>query len=183
MQLLTHWFTFQMHVVVLFLLVLTYIRIEVFLMFHSQKPWPASRHCLRAIPPLPYAVWTVQGTPPNEPANHTYAIFHYVSAHSLCNALCMFCQNAMRATVETHEMSPTLPPIKVRVSLGSEDLTIKVHENTKRYIQYKRFLILNYSTVYTCVLTLYWQSSTCSSAIHYTNTSCTMYGYTLYRLT
>lgn len=35
-------------------------------------------------------------------------------------------QNAMRATVETHETSPTLPPIKVRISLGSEDLTIKV---------------------------------------------------------
>jgi len=32
----------------------------------------------------------------------------------------------MRATVETHETSLHLPPIKVRVSLGSEDLTIKV---------------------------------------------------------
>lgn len=32
----------------------------------------------------------------------------------------------MRATVETHETSLTLPPIKVRVSLGCEDLTIKV---------------------------------------------------------
>uniref|UniRef100_A0A8C7ZFU9 Protein-serine/threonine kinase n=1 Tax=Oryzias sinensis TaxID=183150 RepID=A0A8C7ZFU9_9TELE len=37
-------------------------------------------------------------------------------------------QNAMRATVETHETSPTLPPIKVRVSLGSEDLTIKMSD-------------------------------------------------------
>ena len=36
-------------------------------------------------------------------------------------------KNAMRATVETHEASFTLPPVKVRVSLGSEDLTIKVH--------------------------------------------------------
>uniref|UniRef100_A0A671U641 Protein-serine/threonine kinase n=1 Tax=Sparus aurata TaxID=8175 RepID=A0A671U641_SPAAU len=36
--------------------------------------------------------------------------------------------NAMRATVETHETSPTLPPIKVRVSLGSEDLTIKMSD-------------------------------------------------------
>lgn len=35
----------------------------------------------------------------------------------------------MRATVETHEMSATLPSIKVRVSLGSEDLTIKVDED------------------------------------------------------
>lgn len=38
-------------------------------------------------------------------------------------------QNAMRATVETHETSATLPPVKVRVSLGSEDLTIKVDED------------------------------------------------------
>lgn len=37
----------------------------------------------------------------------------------------------MRATVETHETSLTLPPIKVRVALGSEDLTIKVCENTE----------------------------------------------------
>lgn len=35
----------------------------------------------------------------------------------------------MRATVETHEASATLPPVKVRVSLGSEDLTIKVDED------------------------------------------------------
>lgn len=35
-------------------------------------------------------------------------------------------QNAMRATVEMHETSASLPPVKVRVSLGSEDLTIKV---------------------------------------------------------
>lgn len=38
-------------------------------------------------------------------------------------------QNAMRATVEMHETSTTLPPVKVRVSLGSEDLTIKVDED------------------------------------------------------
>uniref|UniRef100_A0A8C5CJQ6 Protein-serine/threonine kinase n=1 Tax=Gadus morhua TaxID=8049 RepID=A0A8C5CJQ6_GADMO len=36
--------------------------------------------------------------------------------------------NAMRATVETHEASFTLPPVKVRVSLGSEDLTIKMSD-------------------------------------------------------
>lgn len=36
----------------------------------------------------------------------------------------------MRATVEMHETSATLPPVKVRVSLGSEDLTIKVDEDT-----------------------------------------------------
>uniref|UniRef100_A0A4W5RLK5 Protein-serine/threonine kinase n=1 Tax=Hucho hucho TaxID=62062 RepID=A0A4W5RLK5_9TELE len=42
---------------------------------------------------------------------------------------CLFCfQNAMRATVETHEMALHLPPVKVRVSLGSEDLTIKISD-------------------------------------------------------
>uniref|UniRef100_A0A8C8CAA7 Protein-serine/threonine kinase n=1 Tax=Oncorhynchus tshawytscha TaxID=74940 RepID=A0A8C8CAA7_ONCTS len=41
----------------------------------------------------------------------------------------LFCfQNAMRATVETHEMALHLPPVKVRVSLGSEDLTIKISD-------------------------------------------------------
>lgn len=34
----------------------------------------------------------------------------------------------MRATVETHETSTTLPLIKVRVSLGTEDLTIKMSD-------------------------------------------------------
>lgn len=35
-------------------------------------------------------------------------------------------QNAMRATVESHESSLVLPPIKVMVALGEEDLSIKV---------------------------------------------------------
>lgn len=35
-------------------------------------------------------------------------------------------QNAMRATVESHESSVSLPPIKVMVALGEEDLSIKV---------------------------------------------------------
>lgn len=38
----------------------------------------------------------------------------------------------MRATIETHESSTNLPPIKVMVSLGDEDLTIKVSCNLKR---------------------------------------------------
>lgn len=46
----------------------------------------------------------------------------------------------MRATVETHETSATLPPVKVRVSLGSEDLTIKVDEDRPlRQTQTSRF--------------------------------------------
>uniref|UniRef100_A0A3B5KQ27 Protein-serine/threonine kinase n=1 Tax=Xiphophorus couchianus TaxID=32473 RepID=A0A3B5KQ27_9TELE len=48
----------------------------------------------------------------------------YVPSH-LYHMLFELFKNAMRATVETHETSPSLPPIKVRVSLGNEDLTIK----------------------------------------------------------
>uniref|UniRef100_A0A8P4FV53 Protein-serine/threonine kinase n=1 Tax=Dicentrarchus labrax TaxID=13489 RepID=A0A8P4FV53_DICLA len=50
----------------------------------------------------------------------------YETSKMLCEQYIIF--NAMRATVETHETSPTLPPIKVRVSLGSEDLTIKMSD-------------------------------------------------------
>uniref|UniRef100_A0AAX7SVI2 Protein-serine/threonine kinase n=1 Tax=Astatotilapia calliptera TaxID=8154 RepID=A0AAX7SVI2_ASTCA len=39
-----------------------------------------------------------------------------------------YVHNAMRATIETHESSRNLPPIKVMVSLGDEDLTIKVSD-------------------------------------------------------
>ncbi|XP_043073706.1 pyruvate dehydrogenase kinase, isozyme 4 isoform X2 [Puntigrus tetrazona] len=48
----------------------------------------------------------------------------YVPSH-LYHMLFELFKNAMRATVETHETSLHLPTIKVRVSLGSEDLTIK----------------------------------------------------------
>ncbi|KAK7898737.1 hypothetical protein WMY93_019590 [Mugilogobius chulae] len=51
----------------------------------------------------------------------------YVPSH-LYHMLFELFKNAMRATVETHENSPRLPPIKVRVSLGSEDLTIKMSD-------------------------------------------------------
>uniref|UniRef100_A0A673AS92 Protein-serine/threonine kinase n=1 Tax=Sphaeramia orbicularis TaxID=375764 RepID=A0A673AS92_9TELE len=51
----------------------------------------------------------------------------YVPSH-LYHMLFELFKNAMRATVETHEMSPTLPPIKVRVALGTEDLTIKMSD-------------------------------------------------------
>ena len=57
-----------------------------------------------------------------------YSSLHF-SSLILLSTVCP--QNAMRATVETHETSPTLPPIKVRVSLGSEDLTIKVDADTE----------------------------------------------------
>nr|XP_020469906.1 pyruvate dehydrogenase kinase, isozyme 4 isoform X1 [Monopterus albus] len=51
----------------------------------------------------------------------------YVPSH-LYHMLFELFKNAMRATVETHEMSATVPPIKVRVSLGTEDLTIKMSD-------------------------------------------------------
>lgn len=49
----------------------------------------------------------------------------YVPSH-LYHMLFELFKNAMRATVETHESSPSLPPIEVMVSLGDEDLTIKM---------------------------------------------------------
>uniref|UniRef100_A0A8C9YX75 Protein-serine/threonine kinase n=1 Tax=Sander lucioperca TaxID=283035 RepID=A0A8C9YX75_SANLU len=51
----------------------------------------------------------------------------YVPSH-LYHMLFELFKNAMRATVETHETALTLPPIKVRVSLGTEDLTIKMSD-------------------------------------------------------
>ncbi|XP_059365600.1 pyruvate dehydrogenase (acetyl-transferring) kinase isozyme 2, mitochondrial-like isoform X1 [Carassius carassius] len=51
----------------------------------------------------------------------------YVPSH-LYHMLFELFKNAMRATVETHETSLHLPPIKVRVSLGREDLTVKMSD-------------------------------------------------------
>uniref|UniRef100_A0AAX7SI26 Protein-serine/threonine kinase n=1 Tax=Astatotilapia calliptera TaxID=8154 RepID=A0AAX7SI26_ASTCA len=51
----------------------------------------------------------------------------YVPSH-LYHMLFELFKNAMRATIETHESSRNLPPIKVMVSLGDEDLTIKVSD-------------------------------------------------------
>ncbi|XP_041933542.1 pyruvate dehydrogenase kinase, isozyme 4 [Alosa sapidissima] len=51
----------------------------------------------------------------------------YVPSH-LYHMLFELFKNAMRATVETHENSISIPPVKVRVSLGSEDLTIKMSD-------------------------------------------------------
>ncbi|XP_076864925.1 pyruvate dehydrogenase kinase, isozyme 4 [Brachyhypopomus gauderio] len=51
----------------------------------------------------------------------------YVPSH-LYHMLFELFKNAMRATVETHENSTHLPPIKVTVALGSEDLTIKMSD-------------------------------------------------------
>uniref|UniRef100_A0A8V5GLL0 Protein-serine/threonine kinase n=1 Tax=Melopsittacus undulatus TaxID=13146 RepID=A0A8V5GLL0_MELUD len=51
----------------------------------------------------------------------------YVPSH-LYHMLFELFKNAMRATVESHENSPRLPPIKVMVALGQEDLSIKMSD-------------------------------------------------------
>ncbi|XP_009071855.1 PREDICTED: [Pyruvate dehydrogenase (acetyl-transferring)] kinase isozyme 2, mitochondrial, partial [Acanthisitta chloris] len=51
----------------------------------------------------------------------------YVPSH-LYHMLFELFKNAMRATVESHENSPRLPAIKVMVSLGQEDLSIKMSD-------------------------------------------------------
>uniref|UniRef100_A0A8C1IR31 Protein-serine/threonine kinase n=2 Tax=Cyprinus carpio TaxID=7962 RepID=A0A8C1IR31_CYPCA len=48
----------------------------------------------------------------------------YVPSHLYHMVFELF-KNAMRATIENHETSSTLPPIKVTVALGGEDLSIK----------------------------------------------------------
>ncbi|XP_060798730.1 pyruvate dehydrogenase kinase, isozyme 4 [Neoarius graeffei] len=58
----------------------------------------------------------------SEPVNIVYVPSH------LYHMIFELFKNAMRATVETHENSMYLPPIKVRVSLGHEDLTIKMSD-------------------------------------------------------
>lgn len=49
----------------------------------------------------------------------------------------------MRATIECHENSNNLPPIQVMISLGGEDMSIKVSGNGSCMIQYAIFLQLN----------------------------------------
>ncbi|XP_048410132.1 pyruvate dehydrogenase kinase, isozyme 4 [Stegostoma tigrinum] len=51
----------------------------------------------------------------------------YVPSH-LYHMLFELFKNAMRATVESNESSTTVPPIKVMVALGNEDLTIKISD-------------------------------------------------------
>ncbi|XP_061605769.1 pyruvate dehydrogenase (acetyl-transferring) kinase isozyme 2, mitochondrial-like isoform X2 [Phyllopteryx taeniolatus] len=48
----------------------------------------------------------------------------YIPSH-LYHILFELFKNAMRATIENHEASRILPPIKVRVAVGEEDLSIK----------------------------------------------------------
>ncbi|XP_067865946.1 pyruvate dehydrogenase kinase, isozyme 4 [Heterodontus francisci] len=51
----------------------------------------------------------------------------YVPSH-LYHMLFELFKNAMRATVENNKSSTSLPPIKVMVALGNEDLTVKISD-------------------------------------------------------
>ncbi|KAK1877462.1 [Pyruvate dehydrogenase (acetyl-transferring)] kinase isozyme 2 mitochondrial [Dissostichus eleginoides] len=63
-----------------------------------------------------------------EHQQHREAIqISYVPSH-LYHILFELFKNAMRATIENHKASRTLPPIKVMVALGGEDLSIKMSD-------------------------------------------------------
>ncbi|KAG7501245.1 pyruvate dehydrogenase kinase, isozyme 4 isoform X1 [Solea senegalensis] len=64
----------------------------------------------------------INGKNPGQPLHIVYVPSH------LYHMLFELFKNAMRATVETHETSPTLPRVKVQVVLGEEDLTIKMSD-------------------------------------------------------
>lgn len=51
----------------------------------------------------------------------------YIPSH-LYHMLFELFKNAMRATIESHEASCTLPPVRVMVSLGAEDLAIRMSD-------------------------------------------------------
>ncbi|NP_001348844.1 pyruvate dehydrogenase kinase, isozyme 2 isoform X2 [Cricetulus griseus] len=64
----------------------------------------------------------VNATNANQPIHMVYVPSH------LYHMLFELFKNAMRATVESHESSLTLPPIKIMVALGEEDLSIKMSD-------------------------------------------------------
>ncbi|XP_061448209.1 pyruvate dehydrogenase kinase, isozyme 2 isoform X3 [Rhineura floridana] len=83
-----------------------------------------------ASPELEIQEVNVTGTGPHSwLTNHPGQSIHmvYVPSH-LYHMLFELFKNAMRATVESHESSPTFPPIKVMVSLGQEDLSIRMSD-------------------------------------------------------
>lgn len=90
----------------------------------SRQPPAAHPHRLRPLASLPHAVRALQGNPGAGGA----AGRGELGAALTCAPPCP--QNAMRATVESHESSPRLPPVRVMVALGQEDLAIKVRGDT-----------------------------------------------------
>lgn len=52
----------------------------------------------------------------------------------MSHSFASYSQNAMRATIETHENSNELPSIQVMVSLGGEDMSIKVGPFWLQYV-------------------------------------------------
>ncbi|XP_054615276.1 pyruvate dehydrogenase (acetyl-transferring) kinase isozyme 2, mitochondrial-like isoform X2 [Dunckerocampus dactyliophorus] len=62
-------------------------------------------------------------------ANNSRQPIHisYIPSH-LYHMLFELFKNAMRATIENHEASRTLPPINVMVAVGGEDLSIKMSD-------------------------------------------------------
>ncbi|XP_065507060.1 pyruvate dehydrogenase kinase, isozyme 2 isoform X2 [Caloenas nicobarica] len=64
----------------------------------------------------------VNATSPQQPIRIVYVPSH------LYHMLFELFKNAMRATVESHESSPRLPPVRVMVALGQEDLAIKMSD-------------------------------------------------------
>ncbi|XP_033025368.1 pyruvate dehydrogenase kinase, isozyme 2 isoform X1 [Lacerta agilis] len=83
-----------------------------------------------ASPDLEIQEVNASGTGPHPwPTNHPDQSIHmvYVPSH-LYHMLFELFKNAMRATVESHESSLTLPPIKVMVLLGQEDLSIRMSD-------------------------------------------------------
>uniref|UniRef100_A0A4W5KNF5 Protein-serine/threonine kinase n=1 Tax=Hucho hucho TaxID=62062 RepID=A0A4W5KNF5_9TELE len=68
----------------------------------------------------PLHTLTLNGNKPIDPIQISYIPSH------LYHMLFELFKNAMRATIETNEVSNNLPPIRVMVALGGEDLSIKV---------------------------------------------------------
>ncbi|KAI3360334.1 hypothetical protein L3Q82_014648 [Scortum barcoo] len=71
----------------------------------------------------------------------------YIPSH-LYHMLFELFKNAMRATIENHETSRALPPIKVMVTLGGEDLSIKMSDRGGGvpFIKTERLFSYMYST-------------------------------------
>uniref|UniRef100_A0AAX7SK19 Protein-serine/threonine kinase n=1 Tax=Astatotilapia calliptera TaxID=8154 RepID=A0AAX7SK19_ASTCA len=83
---------------------------------------PAHPKHIGSIDPTCDVVEVIKAKIPGQPIQIVYVPSH------LYHMLFELFKNAMRATVEMHETSTTLPLIKVRVSLGTEDLTIKMSD-------------------------------------------------------